>query len=235
MPDKHLSTQFDAALELLTTNLLAMGGLVERQISRCLRLLNSYDPALIQEIRLSERRLNMLEIAIDEEIHGVIARRQPAARDLRLLMAMSKCVTILERIGDEARKISKRMRRISETAVPPQIDAVELTKYGDMVSNILHRSLDAFARMDTVAAARIVRDDKVIDELFRTFVRGLVTQMSNCPATIPVMLDFLTIAKALERIGDHAKNMAEFVVYAVKGRDVRHIPLSDLEREALTD
>ncbi|MBN3752385.1 phosphate signaling complex protein PhoU [Paraburkholderia sp. Tr-20389] len=235
MSDKHLSSQFDAALNMLSTHLLAMGGMVERQITRCLTLLDDYDPALVQEIRDSERELNALEIEIDEEIHRVIARRQPAARDLRLLMAMSKCVTNLERMGDEARKISKRLRRIDENGGTSVIPLAELRSSGEMAASVLHRVLDAFARMDAVAAAQIVRDDKAIDEAFRAFVRRLVTQMSESPHTVSIALEYLFIAKALERIGDHAKNIAEFVVFVVKGRDVRHIPLGELEREALAN
>lgn len=231
MSDKHLSSQFDASLNMLSTNLLEMGGVVERQITRCLSLLDAYDPALVEDIRASERELNALEIEIDEEIHRVIARRQPAARDLRLLMAMSKCVTNLERMGDEARKISKRMRRIDEHGGTPPISLAELKKCGELASTILHRVLDAFARMDAVAAAQIVRDDKAIDEEFRAFVRKLVTYMMEDPRTISAGLDFLFIAKAIERIGDHAKNIAEFIIYIVKGTDVRHISREDLQRK----
>jgi phosphate transport system protein len=235
MPDKHLSSQFDASLTLLSTNLLAMGGIVEKQIERCLELLSRYDPELVLEIRTSERQLNAIEIEIDEEIQRVIARRQPAARDLRLLMAMSKCVTNLERMGDEARKISKRMRRIADNGQTPGLHSIDLANSGELALSILHRVLDAFARMDAIAAAQIVRDDKAIDDLFRAFVRKLVLQMNDAPETISIALEYLFIAKALERIGDHAKNIAEFVVYVVKGRDVRHIPLTELEREALAN
>ena len=235
MSDKHLSSAFDAALNTLSTNLMKMGGLVERQIDRCLQLLDCYDDALFEEVRANERQLNALEIEIDDEIHRVIARRQPAACDLRLLMAMSKCVTNLERMGDEARKISKRMRHINEREQTSAVEITELKKCGEMAFSIFHRVLDAFARMDAVAAAQVVRDDKAIDETFRAFVRGLVTTMHDRPETVAVALDYLFIAKALERIGDHAKNIAEFLVFVVKGRDVRHIPLGELEREALTD
>lgn len=234
MSDKHLSSQFDAALNMLSTNLLEMGGVVERQITRCLSLLDAYDPALVEDIRDSERELNALEIEIDEEIHRVIARRQPAARDLRLLMAMSKCVTNLERMGDEARKISKRMRRIDEYGGTSSISLAELKQCGELASSILHRVLDAFARMDAVAAAQIVRDDKAIDEEFRAFVRKLISYMTEDPRLISVGLDFLFIAKAIERIGDHSKNIAEFIIYVVKGTDVRHMGRDALEREALS-
>ncbi|MEI5996042.1 phosphate signaling complex protein PhoU [Paraburkholderia bengalensis] len=235
MSNKHLSSQFEAALTALSTELLEMGGRVELQIARCLTLLSDYDPTLFEEIRASERDLNALEIRIDEEIHRVIARRQPAARDLRLLMAMSKCVTNLERMGDEARKISKRLRRIDENGQTAAIPLVELKSCGELASSILHGVLDAFARMDAVAAAKLVRDDQAIDEVFRASVRKLVMQMSETPRTVSVAIEYLFIAKALERIGDHAKNIAEFVVFVVKGRDVRHMPLGELEREAMAN
>lgn len=205
------------------------------QIERCLRLLDAYDPALALEIRAGERLLNSCEIEIDDEIQHVIARRQPAACDLRLLMAMSKCVANLERMGDEARKMCKRMRRISESGETASFHVAELKKWGEMAHVILHRVLDAFARMDTIDAARIVRDDKAIDTVFRSFSRSLAVQMHAAPGTIPVALEYLFIAKALERIGDHAKNIAEFLVFVVKGRDVRHISLDELEREALAN
>jgi phosphate transport system protein len=233
MSDKHLSSAFDTALATLSTNLLEMGGLVEIQISSCLTLLDAYNPELLLEIRSSEQRLNALELEIDEEIQRVIARRQPAARDLRLLMAMSKCVTNLERMGDEARKISKCIRRIDENSETSAVQVADLKRCGEMAWSILHRVLDAFARMDAVAAVQIVRDDKAIDEAFRSFVRTLVMRMNETPGTVSAALDYLFIGKALERIGDHAKNIAEFVVFVVKGRDVRHIPLRQLEREAL--
>ena len=235
MQNKHLSSAFDAALIALSTHLLEMGGIVERQIERCLQLISRYEPTFVADIRASERQLNVLEKSIDQEIQHIIARRQPAASDLRLLMAMSKCVTNLERVGDEARKISKGMRRISESGDAATFHAAELKKCGELAYLILHRVLDAFARMDTVSAAQIVRDDKVIDEAFRALSRRLAMQMNAAPSTIPVALEYLFIGKAFERIGDHAKNIAEFLVFIVKGRDVRHIPLDELERAAFSD
>jgi phosphate transport system protein len=233
MSDNHLSSQYDAALNVLTTNLLAMGGTVESQIARVLELLNGYDPTLVLLVRDVEQKLNAMEVEIDEEINRVIARRQPAARDLRLLMAMSKCVTNLERVGDEARKVAKRIRRIHESGPATDIPLKELKATGEMALAILRRALDAFARMDVAVAAQIVRDDKAIDNEFSAFVRRLVVQMSASPLTVSVALEYLFIAKAFERIGDHATNIAEFVVYVVKGRDVRHVSFDELEREVL--
>ncbi|MGF6634087.1 phosphate signaling complex protein PhoU [Paraburkholderia sp. MM6662-R1] len=232
MSEKHLSSRFEADLDLLSSKLLEMGGLVESQTAHALAVLNDFDPALVDNVLEGERRLNAMEIAIDEEVSQIIARRQPAARDLRFLMATSKCITNLERAGDEARKLVKRMRRIHRDGVARELNIAEIRVSGEMALHLLRRALDAFARMDAVAAAQIVRDDKAIDNEFRAFVRKLVTYMTGDPRTISIGLDYLFIAKAIERIGDHAKNIAEFVVYAVKGADVRHVSQAQLERDA---
>jgi phosphate transport system protein len=234
MSDKHLSSKFEADLHLLSTRLLEMGGLVESQIALAMDALNTWDVALVEQVIEGERRLNAMEIEIDEVVSNIIARRQPAARDLRLLMATSKCVANLERAGDEARKIAKRMRRIARDGAARSINIAEIKVSGEMALQILRRALDAFARMDTVAAAQIVQDDEAIDNEFRAFVRKLVTHMMEDPRTIAIGLDYLFIAKAIERIGDHATNIAEFVVYVVEGTDVRHVPREQLERDTLS-
>ena len=232
MPDKHLSSQFDADLSLLSTRLLGMGGVVESQITRAIDALNTFDMELAERVVEDERRLNAMEVEIDEEITNVIARRQPAARDLRLLMAASKCVTNLERAGDEARKIAKRTRRIAMDSNARNVNITEIKVSGEMASNVLHRALDAFARMDTTAAEQIIRDDEAIDNEFRAFTRKLVTYMMEDPRTISTGLDYLFIAKAIERIRDHATNIAETVVYVVRGTDIRHEHRKQHENEA---
>ena len=233
MSEKHLSSQFDAALNLISTKLLEMGGLVESQMALVLELLNAFNASTFSQVLEGERQLDKLEVEIDDEVNNVIARRQPAARDLRLLMATSKCVTNLERAGDEARKIAKRLHRIHASGVVSAVNVVELRNSGEMALHILRSALDAFARMDIVAAAQIVRDDKAIDNKFRAFVRRLVLYLSNAPWAISNGLEYLAIAKAIERIGDHAKNIGEFVIYVDKGRDVRHLTLEQLEEEVL--
>ncbi|MGE8163910.1 phosphate signaling complex protein PhoU [Paraburkholderia sp. NPDC080076] len=233
MPDKHLSSRFDADLSLLSTRLLGMGGLVESQITHAIDALNTFDMELVERVVEGERRLNAMEIEIDEEISNVIARRQPAARDLRLLMAASKCVTNLERAGDEARKIAKRTRRIATCSDARDINIAEIKVSGEMASNVLRRALDAFARMDTTSAEQIIRDDEAIDNEFRAFVRKLVTYMMEDPRAISRGLDYLFIAKAIERIGDHATNIAESVVYVVRGTDIRHEHRKQREHEML--
>ena len=234
MSDKHISSKFDADLILLSTRLLEMGGLVESQIALAMEVVNTFDLPLVELVLEGERRLNAMEIEIDEVVSNIIARRQPAARDLRLLMATSKCVANLERAGDEARKIAKRMRRIAMDGAARSINIAEIKVSGEMASQILRRALDAFARMDTVAAAQIVQDDEAIDNEFRAFVRKLVTHMMQDPRTIAIGLDYLFIAKAIERIGDHATNVAEFVIYVVKGTDVRHVAHEQLERDTMS-
>jgi phosphate transport system protein len=233
MSDKHLSSQFDADLNAVSSKVLEMGGLVEAQITQAMYALNNFDIESADRVITAEQRLNTMEVEIDEECSNIIARRQPAARDLRLLMAISKTITNLERAGDEAEKIAKRTKRLSEDGSARLINIAEIKLSGEMATTILRRALDAFARLDTVAAAQIVRDDKAIDEEFRAFVRKLVSYMMEDPRTITAGLDYLFIAKAVERIGDHAKNIAEFIIYIVKGTDVRHVSREQLEREAL--
>jgi phosphate transport system protein len=234
MSDKHLSSQFDADLNAVSSKVLEMGGLVESQIIAAMQALNEFDIGIADQVIAAETRLNTMEVEIDEECSNIIARRQPAARDLRLLMAISKTITNLERAGDEAEKIAKRVKRINEDGAGRTVNIAEIKLSGEMAVSILRRALDAFARLDTVAAAQIVRDDKAIDDEFRAFVRKLVTYMMEDPRTISAGLDYLFIAKAVERIGDHAKNIAEFIIYIVKGTDVRHISRDQLEREALS-
>jgi len=233
MSDKHLSSQFDAALNLLSSQLLEMGGLVESQIAGVLDLLNAFDESVALHVRDNERLLNKMEVTIDDEINNVIARRQPAARDLRLLMATSKCVTNLERAGDEARKIAKRLTKIHESGTASAIQLVELKNAGEMALRILHHALDAFARMDVVTAAQIMQDDRAIDAEFGAFVQRLIVDMNADPRSISTGLDYLFIAKAFERIGDHAVNVAEFVIFIVKGHDVRHLTFERFEAEVL--
>ncbi|WP_116123663.1 phosphate signaling complex protein PhoU [Paraburkholderia sp. BL6669N2] len=233
MSEKHLSSSFEADLNLLSSRLLEMGGLVESQTALALAVLNEFDGALVATVLEGEHQLNAMEIAIDEEVSHIIARRQPAARDLRFLLATSKCITNLERAGDEARKLVKRMRRIHRHGAPRAFNIAEIKISGEMALKILHKALDAFARMDAVGAAQIVREDEAVDKEFRAFVRNLVTYMMEDPRTISTGLEYLFIAKAIERIGDHATNIAESVVYVVRGTDIRHEHRKQREHEAL--
>ncbi|MGF6938356.1 phosphate transport system protein [Paraburkholderia sp. UCT70] len=232
MPHEHLSSRFDADINHVLSKVFEMGGFVESQVVNAMQALNHLDLDLVDRICADERRLNAIEVEVDEECINIIARYQPAARDLRLLMAISKTVTNLERAGDEARKVAKRTRRIAEDGNAMAINIAEIALSGEMAMTILRRALDAFARRDTGAAAQILRDDDAIDDQFRLFVYKLVKYMREAPRIIPIALDYLFIAKAIERIGDHATNIAELVIYIVKGKDVRHVSREQLEREA---
>ena len=235
MPDKHISRRFDADLEHLSSRFFEMGGLVESQLADAMEALRRFDLDLIEKVVDEEHRLNAMEVEIDAECGNIIARRQPAASDLRRLMAISKGITNLERAGDEARKIAKRTRRIANDGAGRNMDITEIRLSGQMAATIFRDALAAFARLDTVEAARIMREDEAIDDQYRAFVRKLPTYMAGNPRIITSALDYLSIASAIERIGDHAKNLAELVIYLVKGKDVRHVSRERLEREALDD
>lgn len=232
MPDKHLSSQFDSDLNGLCSKLLEMGGLVEQQISIAMRAFTEMNIALCNEVIQNEKSVNDYEIQIDLACTEFIARRQPTARDLRLVMAISKAITNLERAGDEAERVAKRTKRLIESNIQSDINVAEIKLSGQMAISLLRRSLDAFARLDTMSAVLVVQEDRQIDEEFRAFVRKLISYMMEDPRTITAGLDMLSIAKAIERIGDHAKNIAEFVIYIAKGSDVRHVSHEDLVREA---
>ena len=222
MFNAHISSQFDADLSRVANKLSEMGALVEAQVERALVALACFDPAVVDHVIAEEKRLNVMEVAMDAEISNIIARRQPTARDLRLLMAISKIVTNLERAGDEARKIAKRSRRIAREYGAQNVDISELKASGAMASDILKRALKAFTELDRTAADAIIRDDEAIDLEFRRFVEKLAGHMMEEPRSIAACLDYITIAKAIERIGDHATNMAEYVVYVLDGTDMRH-------------
>jgi phosphate transport system protein len=232
MPDKHLSSQFDNDLNALCGSLLEMGGLVESQVSIAMKAFSQLDSDLADQVMVREAEVNNFEISIDQSCTELIAKRQPTARDLRLVMAVSKAITNLERAGDEADRIAKRTKHILEDSASHGINTAEIRVSGQMAISLLRRSLDCFARLDTVVAAEVVNEDKQIDEEFKAFVRKLTSYMAEDPRTISVGLDMLSIAKAVERIGDHAKNIAEFVIYIVKGTDVRHLPHDQLTQEA---
>ena len=232
MAIKHISSHFDAELQHLSSRFLEMGGIVESQLNNAVAALSHLDLGLVEKVIAEEHHLNALEVEIDAECCNVIARRQPAASDLRRLMAISKGITNLERAGDEARKVAKRTRRIAQEGDGKKINIAEILLAGQLAATILRHALDAFARLDTSAAAQILRDDDAIDDQYRGFMRKLVTYMAEDPRVISVALDYLSIASAIERIGDHATNLAELVIYIVKGTDVRHMPREQIEREA---
>lgn len=222
MPKQHKTRQLDTELEAITADVLQMGQVVSMQLTRAMQALITSDVHLVDEVITTEQELNSLEIAIDAECSNIIVRRQPAARDLRLIMAISKTITNLERAGDEATKIAQCARHIMTSHLAHQINYTEVKLAGEMANTLLSRALDAFATLDSAAAASIMHDDQALDEEFRAFVRKLITYVMENAHIISVALDFLFIAKAIERIGDHAKNIAEFTIYASKGMDIRH-------------
>jgi phosphate transport system protein len=227
----HISRQFDADLEAIRASVLQMGGLVESQIKSAVESLISGDIALMTQVIENDRRVNTMEVKIDEACSQVIARRQPAAGDLRLVMAVIKTITDLERIGDEAEKIARMAKLLSQKSglVLPRYH--EIKHAAEIALDMLRKSLDAFARLDIVMAAQVVRQDEQVDEEFRAIMRYLITFMMEDARTISTSLEILFVAKAIERIGDHAKNISEYVIYMVKGRDVRHITTDEIERE----
>ena len=229
MSDKHLSSQFDSELTSVSTRVMKMGGLVESQISTAVLALSQFSVELADEVTSTESRVNAMEVEIDHDLSSIIARRQPTARDLRLLIAISKTTANLERAGDEADKIARMVKSIIESGAARTLPSSELRVAADLASGLLRKSLDAFARLDANVALTILKEDDAIDREFDGFVRKLITYMMEDPRTISPSLDLLFLAKAIERIGDHAKNIAEFTIYVVKGADVRHTPMEQIE------
>ena len=231
MPSDHISKKFDAELEGVRSRVLQMGGLVEQQINRAMEALANGDMALADQVIVDDHRVNAMEVGIDENCTHIIAKRQPTAGDLRMVMAVVKTITDLERIGDEAQKIARMAKLAHEREHGTSPRFSEVLYASTVALAMLKTALDAFARLDVAAAAKVVKQDQIVDEQFRGIMRQLVTFMMEDPRTISACIDILFIAKAIERIGDHAKNMSEYVVYLVKGKDVRHITAEEFERE----
>ncbi len=231
MQTEHTFKQYDAELEAVRAKVLGMGGLVELQIVQALEALVKLDTNLAKEVMVNDKRVNTLEIEIDEDCSHIIARRQPAAGDLRMVMMMVKTITDLERIGDEATKIARTAQKIydEDRMYKPRFN--EIKSMVALVRDMLRTALDGFARLDVSKTVEVAKQDELVDEQFRAAMRQLITFMLEDPRTISMSLEVLFVAKAIERIGDHAKNIAEYVVYMVKGIDVRHSSLEDIERE----
>jgi phosphate transport system protein len=231
MQSEHTFKQYDAELEALRGKVLEMGGLVEQQIVQALEALVKLDSNLAKEVMNNDHLVNALEVQIDEGCSQIIARRQPAASDLRMVMMMVKTITDLERIGDEATKIARTAQKIfdEDRMYKPRFN--EIKSMVALVREMLRTSLDGFARLDVSKTVEVARQDEQVDEHFRSAMRQLITFMLEDPRTISMSLEVLFVAKAIERIGDHAKNIAEYVVYMVKGKDVRHISVQEMERE----
>jgi phosphate transport system protein len=225
MSDKHLSSQFDAELNSISTHVLEMGGMVESQLHQAVYALANMSLETARQVIETEARINQMELAIDHEIISTIGRRQPTARDLRFLMAISRTTQNLERAGDEVARMARMVQSIIEGGSPRSLPISELRTATDLAAALLRKALDSFARLDTTTALAIIKGDDEIDHEYNGFLRKLITYMMEDPRTITPSLDLLFLAKAIERIGDHAKNIAEQIIFIVKGEDVRHTPV----------
>jgi phosphate transport system protein len=231
MPDKHLSTQFDAELAGISNRVLEMGGVVESQVAQAVYALSHFSGETATQVLRVEEQVNQMEIEIDRDLSAIIARRQPTARDLRLLIAISKTIANLERVGDEAARIARTVQRLINTGVSSRLrlPVADLGFEAELAIAQLRRSLDAFARLDTEQALLVLKADDQIDQEFDGLMRKLITYMMEDPRTISSAIDLVFVAKAIERVGDHGKNLAEAVIYIVKGTDVRHTSMAAVE------
>ena len=218
----HLSTQFDEELSGLRTHVLEMGGLVESQIRGAIDAYATGETGVVREVVENDHQVNEFEKLIDDRTIHVVAKRQPTASDLRLVMGVTKIVTDLERVGDEAKKIAKGARRVHDHGQPLLPRATEIRHVASEAISMLRRALDAFARLDVPLAHEVINADAKVDAEFKALVRQLITYMMEDPRTITTAIDIVWICRSIERIGDHAKNIAEHVIYIAEGRDIRH-------------
>ena len=231
MTDKHMSTQFDAELSGISTRVLEMGGIVESQVARAVYALTQFSSEVASEVLKTEERVNATEVEIDRDLSTIIARRQPTARDLRLLIAISKTIANLERVGDEAARIARTVQRLVNSGISSRLrlPVNDLAYESELAVTQLRKSLDAFARLDVDRAVEVLKADDLIDQEFEGLKRKLITFMMEDPRTISSSIDLIFVAKAIERVGDHAKNLAEQIIYIVKGTDVRHSSVGTVE------
>lgn len=228
----HISKQFDNELENIRSQVMAMGGLVEQQLTLALKALTESDVELAGSVIENERQVNTFEVNIDEECTRILARRQPAAGDLRLVTAVGKTITDLERIGDEAERVGRMALHFAEGAGENTKALMGIRHLGEHVKNMLHDALDAFARMDVEAALAVAREDFKVDEEYENVLRQTMTYMMEDPRSIPRVVNIMWSARALERIGDRARNICEYVIYLVRGKDIRHTSIEQVEKEA---
>ncbi len=226
----HISRRFNEDLEQVRARVLTMGGFVEAQLAKAITSLIEGDSLLGESVALDDLKVNGMEVSIDEECSRILATRAPAAGDLRLIVATIKTITDLERIGDEGEKIGLIASRLA-TMERPENKYREIKHLGRIVSEMVHEALDAFARMDAEGALRVARQDRVVDEEYEAIHRQCITFMMEDPRTIRRALDVMWVVRSLERIGDHAKNICEYVIYMVHGKDVRHTNLEDVARD----
>ena len=227
----HTHKQFDAEMEEIRSGVLAMGGLVETQLARAIDALKHPDIDLIASVATDERAINQMQVSIDQQCSQIIAKRQPAAIDLRMVLTVVKIVNELERIGDEIKKIAYKAQQMQRPERLSNVRFHEITRAAELAESNLQLALDAFARLDVNAAAQVVSNDEAIDSAFLSILRQLISYMMEDPRTITPALEIVFIAKSIERIGDHAKNVAENVVHVVKGKDVRHATAEQIRAE----
>jgi phosphate transport system protein len=230
---QHISRRFNEDLERVRNQVLAMGGFVEQQLAKSVSALVEGDSSLGESVARDDFKVNDMEVSIDEECSRILATRAPAAGDLRLIVAIIKAITDLERMGDECEKIGYIGSRLA-TQERPADKYREVKHLGRVVQDLVHDALDAFARMDAEAALRVAARDRLVDEEYEAIQRQSITFMMEDPRTIRRALDVMWVVRALERIGDHAKNICEYVIYMVHGKDIRHIRIEDVE-SALKD
>jgi phosphate transport system protein len=231
MTEKHLSTQFDAELSGISARVLEMGGVVESQVAQAVYALSNFSGETSSQVLQIEERVNAMEVEIDRDLSSIIARRQPTARDLRLLIAVSKTIANLERVGDEAARIARTVQRLLNSGMSSRLrlPVSDLAFEAELATQQLRKALDAFARRDVHRALEVLKQDDQIDQEFDGLLRKLITYMMEDPRTISASIDLVFVAKAIERVGDHAKNLAEIIIYIVKGADVRHSPMEAVE------
>jgi phosphate transport system protein len=223
----HISQQYNIELEAIRTHLSEMGGMAQRQVNDAIQALIDADVERAEQVVRSDTKVNSMEVTIDEECVRILARRQPAASDLRLVIAVTKAITDLERIGDEATKIARQAIAMNKDGLAPR-GYIEVRHIGGHVSRMLQDALDAFARLDMQLALTVVQTDKQVDMEYSTAMRELVTFMIEDPRSITRVLNIMWSLRALERIGDHARNLAQYVIYLVNGEDVRHANLEQI-------
>jgi len=228
--DRHTSGQFNAELEAARKHLMEMGGLVEQQIEIAIRSLVEIDTELANKAIKMDQDVNKMELMIDKETTQILAKRNPAASDLRFIISVTKTVNDLERIGDEAKKIAKQAIELADEGSGPQ-GYVELRHIAEKVRQMVHQGLDAFARLDADTAVSVMDQDEIVDLEYGTAIRTLVTKMMEDPRSISRALNVMWALRSLERIGDHSRNIAESVIYLVKGKDVRHKKLAKIKEQ----
>ncbi len=224
----HISQQYNIELETIRTHLSEMGGMAQRQVNDAIQALIDADIERAEQVVRADLKVNSMEITIDEKCVRILARRQPAASDLRLVIAVTKAITDLERIGDEATKIARQAIAMNKDGLAPR-GYIEVRHIGGHVSRMLQDALDAFARLDMDLALNVVQTDRQVDMEYSTAMRELVTFMIEDPRSITRVLNIMWSLRALERIGDHARNLAQYVIYLVNGEDVRHSNLEEIE------